>query len=357
MGNQNYYVTLYNGENEIANSKTGSLSKNDVISATSFVVHDVSKNTDIVYSTKLNKNGTLSSIDGNSVLKRTEIISLFGGQDNYNAMLSINDMKLPTTVNSLDQVTVSINGEQVKPTFMIYPDGQVYIDGLDKPISKKKLKEYFPETYKKIWGVSSLVSADGKQAVEYSKTTGGGGGSSSYSAISTTTGSQAVYTEPSAPSDSAKTDTATTPAQPTDTNPVTPTSPTSAQEGTSPVSSGPSPHSTTSATSTPTGGGSAPAGASGGSDLLVDYSGISTITSTVNSSISKLSSVLEGYASLSKIVGDGSIWDGEEISQFSQAATNFGTYFTDISAGLKELNESLNKMSELFETTEQQIGN
>ena len=91
--------------------------------------------------------------------------------------------------------------------------------------------------------------------------------------------------------------------------------------------------------------------------MLVDYSGISTITSTVNSSISKLSSVLEGYASLSKIVGDGSIWDGEEISQFSQAATNFGTYFTDISAGLKELNESLNKMSELFETTEQQIGN
>ena len=345
MDTSKYYIVLFNGDKEIASSKDGTLSKNDVANATSFVVHDIDNNIDVTYSTKLNKNGTASSADGTSSLKRSEIVSLFGGTDNYNQMLSTNNMKMPSEIKSLDATKVTIDGKQVKPTFIVYPDGQVYIEGMDQPVSKKKLKEYFPETYKKIWGLESTDKTGSKESVSQ---TGGGGGGSSYTPSTPSTPS--TSTTPSG-------DGTTTPTQPSGTTPSSSTTP--ASDGSSPSGStgGPSQHSTTSATSSPAGGGgSAPAGGGGGSDLLVDYTSLSTVTSTVNAAVSKLNGVMEGFNALGKVVGDGSIWDGAEVAQFTQAATQYGTYFNDIGTALKELNESLNNMAQLFEETEQKIG-
>ena len=350
MNSQDYYVVLYNGDTEIANSMNGAISSNDIMSATSYVVHNISDNTDVVYNNKLNKNGTLSSLDGSSVLKRTEIMSLFGGGDNYNTMLSVSNLAAPTMLESADATTVLINGEQVKPTFMVYADGQVYINGIDTPISKKQLKEQFPETYNKIWRLSeSMDSFSGEVEATVSGPTNTGGGNSNPSQ----SGGGGTSSQPTAPENSGD--------NPQDTTPTTPTTPeTGGDNGTnSGTDTNPNDTGTGSidGTNTGSGGGSgmAPSGG-GGTDLLVDYSSIATVVSTVNASLTKFNGILDGYNALGKVIEGGSIWDGEEIGKFTEATSSYGTYFTEIGNGLKELNESLNKISELFETTEQEIG-
>lgn len=199
MEENDYYVQIKNGEETVASSLDGNLKAEDINSSTSLVLHY--NNTDHNYSLKVDKNGGLVGLNSNDNLSRAETIDALGGQDNYYSLLSSQGISLPKEVKAVDAAKIVVDGKEITPTFAIYDNGEIFVDGLNYQLTEEQIKAHWPETYKIInpdsiqsvlegstegaFEVSTSPSDHGTRQHATSHNTGGSGGRTSSTTTNT----------------------------------------------------------------------------------------------------------------------------------------------------------------------------
>ena len=270
-----------------------------------------------MYSPVINQDGGFSSTNGNQDLTRSTVMNLVGGQNNYNWMLSQEGKTLPSTIISSQDSGVLINGEEMAPNFYVYPDGEIYLDGYNTPLTMEQIKQYFPNLYASLVGGSgSTTQEDGK---EHQGSSSSGRGSSSQRGSSSRTGSSSGA-KPSQTSQSSVSDSAVE----------------TAKEAVM------SPSSSTVASTT---------------DIIqIDYSNLESMASSLNQSLSKLKGITGDYQSVVQEIAGSSNWIGEERDRFANLSDKeYAQYMKAVCEEAETLYNNIQKCMRAFQEAEDKI--